>query len=595
MIDDANVRKARAVEWLAGFSFCKGNMPRAKIASISRSKSGIETVDGPKVNVMGRGKAPSVPSININYFVTESFLIVVVLVLASVFVRLYNLDKQSLECDEVYTISAANGQQYVYFNSQSRFRLAHFPTTIEEYNRLLTPQLHSGVSDVNDVLRRNVQMPLYFYVMHYWLKLVGTSEWALRFPSVFFGTLTVLMIFLLGKEMFNPSIAFTAALLTALMPEQIYFSQQARAYPLLMLLTVIATYSLILAQRGHSSIKPYLLFFVASVSGLYTHYLYIFCITAHALYIWMASSLGRRHWRAWLLTFIGIAVTLTPWLLLVSLTQRETSSGIIAWAHDDLIFGSLKQRVISNIAGIVAVPEAPFGLLTVVVAYGFILLGIISLRFDRLTLWLLCSSIALPMAGILAMDITLNTHGIIMVRYWMVITPALHLLMACGIDQVIKLGKLPVWRTVAVVILTVFGGWAAIGTAQGKIRAKPDSHRDLAQFLQESIKDPNDEFIMTEGLNSIPLAIAYYSRGAPQRQIDMVSLNWAIDPANKQQLRAVMLPRKNVWLVISGRSKGGSMLKNTGYQLYEDPRRFGHISVFHYRRSDSSQMPAEAK
>jgi hypothetical protein len=29
--------------------------------------------------------------------------------------------------------------------------------------------------------------------------------------------------------------------------------------------------------------------------------------------------------------------------------------------------------------------------------------------------------------------------------------------------------------------------------------------------------------------------------------------------------------------------------------LYEDPKRFGHVSVFHYRRSDSSQMPAAAK
>jgi uncharacterized membrane protein len=460
---------------------------------------------------------------------------------------------------------------------------------------LLTPQLHSGLSDVTDVLRRNVQMPLYFYAMHYWLKWAGTSEWAVRFPSVIFGTLAVLMTFLLGKEMFSPFVGLVSALLMSLMPDQIYFSQQARTYPLLMLLMVIATYSLILSQKYPDSMKPRLLFLVASACGFYSHYVYLFCIAAHALYIWIISSLGKRHSRAWFLTFIGIAATLIPWILLVSLDQQRTSSDIIAWAHDDLIFGSLNQRVISNILRIVSVPEIPFGWLTAIVAYGLVLLGAISLWSDRLKLWLLSSLIALPVAGILAMDIVLDTHSVIMVRYWMVITPALYLLMACGVNWITKLRGRPVWRIAVIVTMIVFVGWAAISTARGKLRHKPDRHRDLAQFLQEGIKDPNNEFIMTEGLNSIPLAIAYYSRGAPQRQINMLSINWATDPANKQQLRSVMLPRRGVWLVISGRSKGGSMLKNTGYQLYEDPEHFGHISVFHYRRSDSPQIPVEAK
>jgi len=516
-------------------------------------------------------------------------------VLASVFVRLYDLDKQGLECDEMYTISAANGQHYVYFNSQSQFRSANFPTTIEEYDRLLTPQFHSSVSDVTGVLRRNVQMPLYFYVMHYWLKWAGTSEWAARFPSVVFGTLAVLITFLLGKEMFGAFIGFVSALLMSMMPEQIYFSQQARTYPLLVLIMVTATYSVILSQKFPDSVKPRLLFFAASACGFYSHYLYLFCIAAHALYIWIISPLGKRHPRAWILTFVSIAAALVPWALLVSLDQQRTSSDIIGWAHDDLIFGSLRGRVISNILGIVSVPEIPFGWLTAVLAYGLVLLGAVSLRSDRLKLWLLCSSIALPIAGILAMDIALDTHSVIMVRYWLVITPALYMLMVCGIDWITKLGRRPIWRVAVILTLTAFGGWAAINTARGELRPKPDLHRDLAQFLQDHLEDPNNEFIMTEGLNSIPLAIAYYSRGAAQRQINMVSLNWAIDPANKRELRAIMLPRKDVWLVISGRSKGGSMLKNTGYQLYEDPQRFGHVSVFHYRRSDLSQTQADAK
>ena len=532
--------------------------------------------------------------VNVNSYVSKTFLLVAILLSVCVFVRLYNLDKQGLECDEVYTISAANGQHYVYFSSQSRFRPVYFPTSIEEYDRLLMPQLHSGVSDVTDVLRRNVQMPLYFYLMHYWLKLAGTSEWAIRFPSVVFGTLAVLMIFFLGKEMFNTFVGFTSALLMSLMPDQIYFSQQARAYPLLILLMVIATYSLTLAQKYPDSTKLRLLFLAASALGFYTHYVYLFCIAAHALYIWVISPLGKRHRRAWLLTFAGIAAALIPWVLLVSLDQRQTSSEIIAWAHDDIIL-SWFRRVISNILRLVSVPEAPLGWLTVVVAFGFILLGFISLRSSRLTLCLLCSLIALPVAGILAMDALLKTQAIVMIRYWMVITPALYLLMACGIDWVTKLGESPGWRITVIVTLMALGGWAAISTARGELRRKPDRHREMASFLQEHIKDPDNEMIMSEGLDSLPLAIAYYSRGMPQRQINMLALDWAVDPVNRQQLRTIMAPRRDVWLVMAGRSKGGSMLKNTGYELCEKPERFSHVMVFHYQRPISPQTSGRVK
>lgn len=571
-------------------------MPRTKTALIS-SSSLDKKVAGEMATVEGveRRKVSLLPSIAINSFVNKTFLLAALLLASSIFVRLYCLDKQDLECDEMYTICAANGQHYIYFNSQSEFKSAHFPTTIEGFNRLLIPQLHSGMRDVTDVLRQNVQMPLYFYLMHYWLKLAGTSEWSVRFPSVVFSMLAVLIMFFLGKELVNTFVGFTSALLMSLMPEQIYFSQQARMYPLLILLMVVATYSLALAQKYPNSMKPRLLFLVASACGFHTHYVYLFCITAHALYIWIISPLGKHYRRAWFFNFIGIAATFIPWGLLASLDQQKTSSDIIAWAQDDLIFDSLRQQVFSIILRLVSIPEAPFGWLTVVAAAGFILLGVISLRSNRLTLWLLFLLVALPVVGILAMDFLLHTNAIGMIRYWLIITPAIYLLMACGINWITKRRAPLIWQVTAAVTLIVFVGWTGINTARGELRPKPDHHRDLAQFLQERIKGPNNEFIMTEGLNAIPLVIAYYNRSMPQRQINMLSLNWAVDPANKQQLRAVMLPRKDAWLVTSGHSKGGNMLKKTGYLLYGEPKRFGHIMVFHYQRSDSSQLPAEAK
>jgi uncharacterized membrane protein len=515
---------------------------------------------------------------------SSTWLIISALLFLSVSVRLYYLDKQSLECDEVYTISAANGQPYVYFSSSSGYRPENFPTTIGQFNHLLTPQMQAGLSEVTNVLKRNVQMPLFFYLMHYWLKLTGTGEWSLRLPSVVLGSLCVLMIFVLGKELFSGMVGLVAALFMALMPQQIYFSQQARPYPLLMLTVLIATYGLVLAQKHPDATQPRMLFMIASVLGFYTHYVFVFCAIAHTMYIWVISPLGKRNWRAWLVTFAGVGIALLPWVALVSLNQRKTSSEIVAWAQADATAGSVTRLALNNFLFLISVPEVPLGWLSVILAVALLFVGLITLRQRPSTLGLLGLLVAMPLMGIIAMDNILKTDAIRMIRYWMVITPALYLLMAVGMDWFTRFGNPFVLRIVAVTLVVTLTGWAGLKTARGELRHKPDEHRALAQYLGEQIKDPNHELIMTEGLDALPLAIAYYHSAPAMQSTTMLAFEWAVDPVNKPQLRAAMLPRADVWLVITGRSKGGSMLRNTGYQLMGTPKPFAHVSVYHYRR-----------
>ena len=157
-------------------------------------------------------------------------------------VRLYNLSGQTLECDELYTLPAATGHQYVYLSQEGASEANRPPETTNEYRELLMPDSNHGLKAVTAVLRRNVHLPAYFFFMHYWMDLVGNSEWILRFPSVILGACAVLMLFFLGKELFGTFTGFVSALLMSLAPEQIYFSQQARMYSLLVLLAISSTY-----------------------------------------------------------------------------------------------------------------------------------------------------------------------------------------------------------------------------------------------------------------------------------------------------------------------------------------------------------------
>ena len=503
----------------------------------------------------------------------KTLVLIGLLFLGGLFVRLHNLNGQSLECEELYTIPAATGHQYVYVSSEAGADQSAFPTSTSAYKQLLTPDSGKGLLDVNAVLRKNVHLPLYFYFMHYWLRVFGTSEWVLRLPSVVFGALAIVLIFFLGSELFNPLVGFVSSLLIAFMPEQIHYSQQARMYPLLALLAIASTYALTLTRKYSSSRLPYVLFAVLSLAGLYTHYEYVFLFAAQTIYIWIASSLGRQKKFFWLVTEGAIVAAFAPWLL-IGLAQSRTSREIIAWARGPLSPQMMIAEIVSKMTRLISVPEAPLGWLSVVAAYGLLVCGLASLRTRRSTLVLLGLWIVFPLAGIVFLDYVLGTRAIGIMRYWIIVAPAVYLLIAVGVDNL-------KYRAVQIMLITVLGGFlfsTAMLTARGDLRPKPDRHKEMAQFIDSQVANSNRETILSEGVNSIPLALAYYG----QSEVRTLRDKWLADQLRKQSLSELIGPGQNVWLLSSQPGRAAKLLEENGYQLTGRPILYGHILLSHY-------------
>jgi len=75
----------------------------------------------------------------------------------------------------------------------------------------------------------------FYQWLQYWLsaisaRIFGLNEFAIRFPSVIFGALTVLAVYLLGKELFSENVGLVAAILTTFLKIEILWSRQARPY-----------------------------------------------------------------------------------------------------------------------------------------------------------------------------------------------------------------------------------------------------------------------------------------------------------------------------------------------------------------------------
>ena len=81
--------------------------------------------------------------------------------------------------------------------------------------------------------------PLFFLIERFSLKF-GSSEFLLRLAPAIIGTITIPITYYFGKEFFNRDIGIITACIVTFSTFHIYYSQEARAFSLLLFLTVIA-------------------------------------------------------------------------------------------------------------------------------------------------------------------------------------------------------------------------------------------------------------------------------------------------------------------------------------------------------------------
>ena len=212
------------------------------------------------------------------------------------------------------------------------------------YDEAVTAQVAAqGIGELTRWTADDIQPPLYYYAAAGWTRLAGRGEWALRFPSAIFGTLTVPLMWAAALRLFGGgrrgrAAALAAALLAALSPLYVYYAQEARMYTQLTFLGLLAGYALLRATvderqklKGDggassfvlrpSSAKWWLLFVIASVSLLYTHYFGVFLLLAYGVCFmigwFVALARGSLRWRklgVFALSCLSIALLYLPWL-----------------------------------------------------------------------------------------------------------------------------------------------------------------------------------------------------------------------------------------------------------------------------------------
>ncbi len=120
--------------------------------------------------------------------------------------------------------------------------------------------LYFATSDPGAMLQLtavDIHPPLYYLLLHVWIGLFGPSPISVRLLSVLIGVAAVPLIYLAGRRLFGQrvpadsagKVGLLAALLLAISPFHIYYSQEVRMYGLVTLLGLATLYFAIVRGR----------------------------------------------------------------------------------------------------------------------------------------------------------------------------------------------------------------------------------------------------------------------------------------------------------------------------------------------------------
>lgn len=156
--------------------------------------------------------------------------------------------------------------------------------------------------------------PLFNLVLQGWVRFSGGAE-AARWLSVILGVLAIPVIYRLGKQLAGRRVGLLSALLLAISPIHIWYSQEIRAYPLYILLALLTLWRYGMARRTDST-RDWALYALVALAGLYTHYYFGFVLLALAA-IDVVNVVRRGPWGRVLVAHLAIAVLAIPMLLML--------------------------------------------------------------------------------------------------------------------------------------------------------------------------------------------------------------------------------------------------------------------------------------
>ena len=434
-------------------------------------------------------------------------VILAVVVLLGVFLRFYRIAAQPLWVDEASSVRFARG---------TLSQLWDWSTLVDPGNP-----------------------PLYYSLLHGWL-VFGDSEASLRTLSALFGVLTIPLVYALGRTITDHRLGVVTALLFAISPFQVWYSQEARGYSLLTFgatMAMLGVAYLLRHPERSTSLRgagwAWLVYVLGTTVALLAHNTAVFLpIGANVLMLgwwWVRGREPRRFLRKWLLAQLAVLCLWGSWL--PAYLQQLVHGESYAWIPRPTLGGVLSGAYIIY-GGVTRATPYP---LEVVLVLVLVSLGLRSWNHERKWIaFVLIFAIVAP-------------AGELIVSLWRPIFLTQTLIWAAvPLSLTVAAGLLSMRTRVAAIALVALIALSGFGLRSYYFLHDKEAWDQVAAYVDQRLQR-GDAIVFTVGFLRIPFD--YYYSGPSSYSVPEIEL--AGTPEDLFVVPAETGTRSRVWLIVS--------------------------------------------
>jgi 4-amino-4-deoxy-L-arabinose transferase-like glycosyltransferase len=186
--------------------------------------------------------------------------------------------------------------------------------------------------------------PLYYVVAWLWTRLFGLGEVGIRSLSALLGTALVLVVYLIATRLGSRRAGLIAGLLVAVNPFFVWYSQEARTYALVAVLSALSLWAFLGAidQPGRRTLTVWAM---ASSAAILSHYFAVFLVAPEAVWLILRVRQSAALVASAAVTLVGVAQI--P--LLVAQADNRTQ-----WIEELSLWSRIKEVAKKWITGEIA-------------------------------------------------------------------------------------------------------------------------------------------------------------------------------------------------------------------------------------------------
>lgn len=496
--------------------------------------------------------------------------VLVIICLIAFVLRVFRLDYQSLWYDEAFSVYLAN------------FDLAQITARTAA----------------------DIQPPLYYYLLHFWIALAGDSEFALRFLSLAFGGLTIPLMFAIAQRLFNRNAAILASILATVAPLYVWYAQEARMYTLITFLLLLSSYSLLRVIQGTEENKRNqwtIIFVVANIAAIYTHY-FAFVVIAFQLLFTLYALRFTHHALRFTFYFALIFVSFLPWTpFVIARFGQDVSYWRGALKLDEAI-----RHIFINFATGESVLEAQAQW----IAIGWLGCLVVSwfvrrkgnYPIDKLTNDSTVFLILYLIVPLVLLLVLFSRNPKFNARYLMIASPAFFLLLAAGLAHASRIKNYVLRFTFYVLPFAFLLSTSiySISNAYFDPAFTKADFRGVTHYI-ETHSAPDEAIILTSG-HLFPAFNYYYRGNAPQIRLPddpTLNIDHVLNYDTARVLNQTLAGKRSAWVVqwqdevVDPNGFVPMLLSSQGIEQKIDDANFYQVRLRRWTLQPNAKFPSE--